>query len=81
MFGYKSIMQVPKVAAIVINIGLGEAKENSKAIEAATGDKIENTLYEVLVDSYIVGKNLDLNYALILVKGILVQLSITFAIS
>ena len=37
-FGYKSIMQVPKVAAIIINIGLGEAKENSKAIDAATGD-------------------------------------------
>ena len=37
-FGYKSIMQVPKVASVVINIGLGEAKENSKAIEAATGD-------------------------------------------
>lgn len=31
---------------------------------------MENTLYEVLVDSYVVGKNLDLNYALILVKGI-----------
>ena len=37
-FEYKSVMQVPKVASIVINIGLGEAKENSKAIEAATGD-------------------------------------------
>ena len=37
-FSYKSVMQIPKVVSIVINIGLGEAKENSKAIEAATGD-------------------------------------------
>ena len=37
-FSYKSVMQIPKVVSIVINIGLGEAKENPKAIEAATGD-------------------------------------------
>ena len=37
-FKYTSIMQVPKVEKIVINMGLGEVKENPKAIEAATGD-------------------------------------------
>ena len=31
---------------------------------------MKNTLYEILVDGYIIGKELDLNYALILVKGI-----------
>ena len=29
-FGYKNVMQVPKLAKIVINMGIGEAKENSK---------------------------------------------------
>lgn len=37
-FGYKSTMQIPKLDKIVINIGLGEARENPKAIEAACND-------------------------------------------
>ena len=37
-FGYKSTMQIPKLNKIVINIGMGEAKDNPKAIEAATND-------------------------------------------
>lgn len=37
-FGYTNQMQVPRVEKIVVNIGLGEALQNSKAIEAATGD-------------------------------------------
>lgn len=37
-FGYSNNMQVPRVEKIVVNIGLGEALTNSKAIEAATGD-------------------------------------------
>lgn len=37
-FSYKSPMQIPKLEKIVINIGLGEAKDNPKAIEAAMGD-------------------------------------------
>ena len=37
-FGYKNSMQVPKLEKIVLNIGLGEALDNSKAIENATGD-------------------------------------------
>lgn len=37
-FGYKSPMQIPKFDKIVINIGVGEAKDNSKALEAAVSD-------------------------------------------
>ncbi len=37
-FGYKSTMQIPKLEKIVVNIGLGEAKENPKVIDAAAGD-------------------------------------------
>ncbi len=37
-FGYKNVMQVPKLVKIVINMGLGEIKENPKAIESATAD-------------------------------------------
>ena len=37
-FEYTNIMQVPKIAKIVINMGVGEAKENAKALEAAIGD-------------------------------------------
>ena len=35
-FGYKNVMQVPKLAKIVINMGIGEAKENSTKILAVT---------------------------------------------
>ena len=34
-FGYKNIMEVPKLDKIVINIGVGEAKDNSKILEVA----------------------------------------------
>ena len=37
-FGYKSIMQVPKLEKIVINIGLGDTKENPKALDNAIAD-------------------------------------------
>ena len=37
-FEYKSVMQIPKIEKIVINIGLGEAKDNPKVIEAAAND-------------------------------------------
>ncbi len=37
-FEYKSTMQIPKIEKVVINIGLGEAKDNPKAVEAACGD-------------------------------------------
>jgi len=37
-FGYKNVMQVPRVEKVVINIGLGEALQNAKALEAATRD-------------------------------------------
>ncbi len=34
-FGYKNVMEVPKLEKIVINMGVGEAKENSKILEVA----------------------------------------------
>ena len=37
-FEYKSVMQIPKFDKIVINVGVGEAKENAKAIDAVLGD-------------------------------------------
>ena len=37
-YGYKSPMQIPKLDKIVINIGVGEAKDNAKALEAAVAD-------------------------------------------
>ena len=37
-FGYKNIMEVPKLEKIVVNIGVGEAKENAKVLESATSD-------------------------------------------
>ncbi|MBE5896224.1 MAG: 50S ribosomal protein L5 [Lachnospiraceae bacterium] len=37
-FGYKNIMEVPKLDKIVINMGVGEAKENAKVLEAAIKD-------------------------------------------
>ncbi|MBQ6441160.1 MAG: 50S ribosomal protein L5 [Lachnospiraceae bacterium] len=37
-FSYKNVMQVPKLDKIVINMGVGEAKENAKILEAAMAD-------------------------------------------
>ena len=37
-FGYTNAMQVPRLQKIVVNIGLGEALTNAKAIDAAVGD-------------------------------------------
>ena len=37
-FPYKNKMAVPKIEKVVVNVGLGEAKENPKAIESAVGD-------------------------------------------
>jgi len=37
-FGYKNIMEVPKLDKIVINMGVGEAKENAKLLESAVKD-------------------------------------------
>ena len=37
-FGFTSVMQVPTIEKVVVNIGLGEAKDNPKVIEAAAGD-------------------------------------------
>ena len=42
-FGYKSTMQLPKLDKVVINIGLGEAKDNPKAVEAACNDLAQIT--------------------------------------
>jgi large subunit ribosomal protein L5 len=37
-FGYTNIMEVPKLEKIVLNMGVGEAKDNPKVLEAAVGD-------------------------------------------
>lgn len=37
-FGYKSVMQIPKLEKVVINVGCGEARDNPKIIEAITND-------------------------------------------
>ena len=37
-FGYKNIMQVPKIEKVVINMGVGEAKDNPKVLESAVSD-------------------------------------------
>lgn len=49
-FGYKNIMEVPKLDKIVVNMGIGEAKENAKILDAAvkeletiTGQKVVTT--------------------------------------
>ena len=37
-FGYKNVMEVPKLAKVVVNMGVGEAKENAKLLDAAIKD-------------------------------------------
>ncbi|OGO42413.1 MAG: 50S ribosomal protein L5 [Chloroflexi bacterium RBG_16_57_9] len=42
-FDYKNVMQVPKVTKVVVNIGMGEALQNAKALDAATKDLVAIT--------------------------------------
>jgi large subunit ribosomal protein L5 len=37
-FGYENVMQVPRLTKIVVNVGLGEALQNAKALDSATND-------------------------------------------
>jgi len=37
-FGYKNVMQVPHIVKVVLNVGMGEALENAKALDAAAKD-------------------------------------------
>ena len=37
-FGYKNVMEVPKLDKIVVNMGVGETKENAKVLEMAVSD-------------------------------------------
>ncbi|MGC8855933.1 MAG: 50S ribosomal protein L5 [Anaerolineae bacterium] len=42
-FNYKNVMQVPRIEKVVVNIGLGEALDNPKALEAAVSDLMQIT--------------------------------------
>ena len=48
-FGYKNVMQVPKLDKIVVNMGVGEAKENAKTLDAAVKDLETITGQKVVV--------------------------------
>lgn len=48
-FSYKSVMQIPKIDKIVVNVGAGECKENSKAMDAIIGDLAKITGQKALV--------------------------------
>ena len=37
-FGYKSVMQLPRIDKVVVNVGCGEARENAKILENVVGD-------------------------------------------
>jgi len=37
-FGYKNVMEIPKIEKIVVNMGVGEAKDNAKVLESAVKD-------------------------------------------
>jgi len=37
-YGYKSVMQVPRVEKVIVNVGCGDARDNAKAIEAVVRD-------------------------------------------
>ena len=58
-FGYKNVMEVPKLDKIVINMGVGEAKDNSKVLETAVkeleiiaGQKVVTTKAKNSVDNF-----------------------------
>src|SRR5512141_2459332 len=42
-FGFRNVMQVPRIQKVVVNIGLGEALDNPKALESAVSDLMQIT--------------------------------------
>ena len=48
-FGYKSVMQIPRLDKIVVNCGCGEARENSKVLEAVVGDLTKITGQKAII--------------------------------
>ena len=48
-FGYKSVMQIPKLDKVVINVGCGEARDNAKIIDAIIGDLAQITGQKAVV--------------------------------
>ena len=48
-FGYKSTMEIPRIAKIVVNCGCGEARENSKVLEAVVGDLTKITGQKAII--------------------------------
>ena len=48
-FGYKNIMEVPKLDKIVVNMGVGEAKENAKLLDSAVKDMEIITVQKAIV--------------------------------
>ena len=48
-FGYKSVMQIPKIDKIVVNSGCGEARDNSKVLEAVVGDLTKITGQKAII--------------------------------
>ena len=48
-FGYKNIMEVPKLDKVVINMGVGEAKDNAKLLDAAIADMEKITVQKAVV--------------------------------
>ena len=37
-FGYKNVMEIPKLVKVIINMGLGDCKDNAKALESAVAE-------------------------------------------
>lgn len=48
-FSYKSVMQIPKLDKVVVNVGCGEARDNPKIMEAILGDLAKITGQQAIV--------------------------------
>ena len=48
-FGYKSVMEVPRISKITLNMGVGEASQDKKAIDGAVADLIKITGHKPLI--------------------------------
>ena len=51
-FNYKSVMEVPKLDKIVINIGLGDTKDNPKSLENAVNDFLNSGDFDIVDIKY-----------------------------
>ena len=75
-FNYKSVMQIPKLEKIVVNVGCGEARDNQKMMDAIVNDLtiITGLMMGIIIRYMLRGRVIDGEQLTIVILGVILQL-------